>query len=71
MREKGYYWVEFLRNSNIWNIALWEYNHWVLTGSEESYYDKDLGRINEKQIKKNEWATTCYKLINLYSENIV
>ena len=51
MREKGYYWVEFLRNSNIWNIALWEYNHWVLTGSEESYYDKDLGRINEIQIK--------------------
>jgi len=52
MRERGYYFVEFLRDSNIWNIALWEYNYWVLTGSKEIYHDKDLGRIDEKQIKR-------------------
>jgi hypothetical protein len=53
MRETGYYWVKFLtKESDNWHVALWDYDHWSLTGCEDFFYDIDLAIIDEKQIKR-------------------
>lgn len=53
MRETGYYWVKFLpKESADWYIALWDTNHWFLTGCEEPFNDEEFGKIDEKQIKR-------------------
>jgi len=49
MRESGYYWVR--HTNGPWAIAHFEYNSWLVVGSDESFKDEDFDIIGE-QIKR-------------------